>query len=351
MSITKAAPLFLASLVFFSCASAPPPAPPPKSSTAEKAEAQNRAKDLITGESSAAKAAAPASKADAAAGSPETTAPAVGAGAEAAAVPAAELSPKEKAFLDSYLKRLKYMMVMKEGTVLDKAQIAGVLTKGNEYLLRQGFDVVHYEQMLKNMEDQRTAYEAEAGESMSLVQYVAQKLGADVYVELDGTPRSWSEGSKHFGEANFTANMYDPSTAELLGSVTYKTDRSLDSMPETALMNALVAGTAQFMPRIVRDSTNVLRNRYSNGVRYQIVIQKAGDARAVSTFRRNLRSRVREISMGPSAADLATMDVYLFGSLSDLEDACYAAFEKTPGMESAYQVYSRGKTLTFNTGA
>ena len=243
------------------------------------------------------------------------------------------------------------MMVMKEGTVLDKAQIAGVLTKGNEYLLRQGFDVVHYEQLLKNMEDQRTAYEAEAGESMSLVQYVAQKLGADVYVELHGTPRSWSEGNKHFGEANFTANMYDPSTAELLGSVTFKTDRSLDSSPETALMNALVAGTAQFMPRIVRDSTNVLRNRYSNGVRYQVVIQKAGDARAVSTFRRNLRSRVREISMGPSAADLATMDVYLFGSLSDLEDACYAAFEKTPGMESAYQVYSRGKILTFNTGA
>jgi hypothetical protein len=55
--------------------------------------------------------------------------------------------------------------------------------------------------------------------------------------------------------------------------------------------------------------------------------------------------------MGPSAADQATMDVYLFGSLSDLEDACYAAFERTPGLESAYQVYSRGKTLTFNSGA
>jgi hypothetical protein len=33
-----------------------------------------------------------------------------------------------------------------------------------------------------------------------------------------------------------------------------------------------------------------------------------------------------------------------------LEDACYAAFEKTPGMENAYWVYTRGKTITFNSG-
>jgi len=234
---------------------------------------------------------------------------------------------------------------------LDDFQTRSVVTKGNEYLLRQGFDVVNYDQLLKNMEDQKSAYEAEAGQSMSLVQYIAQKLGADVYVELDAVPRSWTEGARHFGEANFTANMYDPSTSELLASVTFKTDRSLsNSSPQDALLNALVAGTAQFMPRVVRDSTALLRNRYSNGIRFQLIIQRTPDSRIVALFRRNLRSRVREIQAGPAAADQTAMDVYLFGSLGDLEEACYSAFEKTPGMENAYWVYTRGKTITFNTG-
>jgi len=346
-----AASLLVATTFLFSCVSSPP-AQQSQSAPAEKpakSESASRAQDLITGGSSGTS--APASPASPA-GTAATPSTAVASAAPAAsAVPAAEMSDKEKQYFETYLKRLKYMMVVKQGAALDEFQVRSVMTKGNEYLLRQGFDVVNYDQLLKNMDDQKTAYEAEAGQSMSLVQYIAQKLGADVYVELDSVPRAWTEGSRHYGEANFTANMYDPSTAELLASVTFKTDRSLsNSSPQDALLNALVAGTAQFMPRVVRDSTNVLRNRYSNGIRYQLIIQKTPDSRAVALLRRNLRSRVREIQAGPSAADQTTMDVYLFGSLGDLEDACYAAFEKTPGMESAYWVFTRGKTITFNSG-
>jgi hypothetical protein len=151
--------------------------------------------------------------------------------------------------------------------------------------------------------------------------------------------------------ANFVANMYDPSTAEVIGSVTFRTDRSVSTVSQDdAVLNALSAGTAQLMPRVIRDSTTVLRNRYSNGIRYQLILQKTPDSRAVSAFRRNLGSRVREIVMGPSAADQTLMDVYFFGSLADLEDSCYDVFERTPGMESTYWVYTRGKTITFNTG-
>ena len=351
----------------FSCASAPPPAAPPAAAPAaepatqsappqaeepKKNDAQLRAQQLITGE-----APAPA-KAPAQGTAPATTSGTSTAAAQplttqdtGTAAPATELTAKEKQFFENYLKRLKYMMVVKEGAAVDDFQKRSVLTKGNEVLLRQGYDVVQYDQLLKNMEDQKTAYEAEAGSSMSLTQYIAQKLGADVYVELDCVPRGSAENGRYYGEANFTANMFDPSTAELIGSVTFRTDRSVSTTSQQdAVINALTAGTAQLMPRIIRDSTTVLRNRYSNGIRYQLLIQKTSDARAISTFRRNLRAKTREIVMGPSAADQTSMDVYLFGSLSDLEDACYSAFEKTPGMENAYWVYTRGKTITFNTG-
>ncbi len=346
----------LIAALFFSCASAPesPAAPADPADTAvapERSASRARAQDLVAGDTAPAavretEAAAPAAPA-AVESEPTAARP-----TEPAESPGAGLSAKERAFLDGYIKRLKYMMVVKDGVALDEFQQRMVLTKGNEHLLKQGFDVVHYDQLRKNMEDQRAAYEAEAGQSMSLTQFIAQKLGADVYLELDAVPRAWSDGGRHFGEANFTANMFDPSTAELLGSVTYRTDRSLStSSPEDALLNALVAGTAQFMPRVVRDSTSVLRNRTANGIRYQVILQKTADSRTVSAFRRNLRPLVRDIVMGPSAADQTIMDVYLFDSMSVLEDACYAAFAKTPGMENAYWVYTRGKTITFNSGS
>lgn len=347
---TAAFCVLAASVLFISaCVSSPPPAAAKADTPPAKSESRSRAQDLITGGSSATPPASAASSAAPAAAAANDAPLTTAAPSEPAS--AVELSPAEKQYFESYLKRLKYMVVVKDKIPLDDFQIRSILSKANEYLLRQGFDVINYDQFLKNMEDQRTAYEAEVGESMSLVQYIAQKLGADVYVELDAVPRAWTENGRHYGESNFTANMFDPSTAELLSAVTFRTDRSTDTTsPQNALLNALVAGTAQFMPRVVRDSTTVLRNRYSNGIRYQLIIQKTPDSRVVSTFRRNLRSRIREIQSGPSAADQSTFDVYLFGSISDLEDACYAAFERTPGMERAYWVFTRGKTITFNSG-
>jgi hypothetical protein len=347
------ATLVAVAFLCISCASTPestPAADQPTTAAPEiKAEAsvpakpatRDRAQDLVSGDKSA-------TTVTSTGPAVETPATTTTSAEGTAGTPA--LKPEEKNFLEGYLKHLKYMMVMKEGVPLDDFQKRMIITKGNEHLLKQGFDVVHYDQLQKNMEDQRTAYEAEAGEGMTLTQFIAQKLGADVYVELDSVPRAWSDGGKHYGEANFTANMFDPSTAELLGSVTYRTDRSMDSSEEAALLNSLVAGTAQFMPRVIRDSTAVLRNRNANGIRYQLILQKTPDSRMISLFRRNIRSRVREIVMGPSAADQTVMDVYLFDSIAVLEDACYAAFEKTPGMENAYWVYTRGKTITFNTG-
>ncbi len=355
------AAIITAALFFTSCASAPAPAPAsqeiaqaavsPAAPTTSSARA--RAEELVKGEMGTPKPATASPAPTSAATDSATAEPAedvITTTTEEEEV-AIGITAKEKQFFEAYLKRLKYMMVLKEGSGVTDFQARMILTKGNEHLLKQGYDVVHYDQVQKNMEDQRTAYEAEAGQAMSLTQYIAQKLGADVYVELDAVPRSFSDGNKHYGEANFAANMYDPSTAELLGSITYRTDRSFSTSSEDdALLNALTAGTAQFMPRIIKDSTTVLRNRYANGIRYQLILQSTADSRAVSTFRRNIRSRVREIVMGPSAADQTVMDVYMFGTLADLEDACYLAFEKTPGMESAYWVYTRGKTITFNTG-
>ncbi len=356
MSLPHTARIFvflIAPFIVASCASSAPPVQEPPQ---KKSDARNKAQELISGKNPGTATTAPdATNGSTASGSSATAAATAAVEKEQAPAPesasaASGITPQEQQYLNVYLSRLKYLVTIK-GDGLNDFQAKSVAAKANEFLLKQGYDVVQYEQLQKNLEDQRTAFESEVGEGMSLIQYVAQKLGADVYVELEAVPRPSSDGSKHYGSANFTAGIYDPSTAELLGSVTFTSDRSFSTSSEDeAVMNALVAGTAQLMPRVVRDSVNTLKNRYANGIRYQVVIQKTPDSRLISTFRRNLRPRIKDIVMGPSAADQTTMDVYLFGSMADLEDACYAAFERTAGMESAYWVYTRGKAITFNSG-
>ncbi len=246
---------------------------------------------------------------------------------------------------------MKYLVVFKEGSSLPDTQLRAVLAKANQLLLSKGFDAVQYDQLLKNMADQRMAYEAEVGSSMSIIQYLAQKLGADIYVEIDASPSSWTEGARHYGEASFSVNMFDPSTAELLGAVAYKSDRSVSSSSrDDAQLNALVFSIGQIMERVIRDSDKLMRVRYSNGIRYQVAIQRTPDSRAISALRRNLRSRFREIRMGDSAADQTNIEVFYFGDIMDVQDALEIVFERTEGFENTYWVYNRGKAITFNTG-
>lgn len=355
----------VAALLLFaaSCTSTPEPAPaaPVEEQKPKKNSARLRAEELITGRTASddttaggnaktATGVAPASDATSAAKDEEDKGDVITTETESEGF-TDEISADEKRFFERYLQRMKYLVMFKEGTAVPEAQVKAIVAKANQLLLGKGFDVVQYEQLLKNMEDQRTAYEAEAGASMSIIQYLAQKMGADVYVEVEATPESWTEGSRHYGEARFSVNMYDPSTAELLGSVAYRSDRSVSTTSKMdAQQNALVFSMGQIMDRVIRDSGNLMRMRYSNGIRYQVAIQRTPDSRAISALRRALRSRFREVRMGNSAADQTNLEVYFFGDIFDVQDTLEMVFERTPGFENTYWVYNRGKTIVFNTG-
>ena len=56
----------------------------------------------------------------------------------------------------------------------------------NEYLASNTMEAIDLDQIEKLKTDKQKVYEAETGESISIVQWIAQKLNADAYIEIDG---------------------------------------------------------------------------------------------------------------------------------------------------------------------
>ncbi|TVQ98848.1 MAG: hypothetical protein EA403_13825 [Spirochaetaceae bacterium] len=194
-------------------------------------------------------------------------------------------------------------------------------------------------------------YEEETGREVSILQWVAQRLGADVYIELDAVTSGETQAGTHFGSANVTMRMFETSTGQLLGTVNRRSQRTASrSSQEDAVLNALQSTVFQAMPLVVEQSRIQMALSVSRGVRYQVVVQNSSDSRTMSEFRRRLRSRTSDIVTVSQTADQTQYDVFFFGRADELEDLIYDVSATVPGMENLYHVLTRGKSMTFNTG-
>lgn len=347
-----------AALLLVSCAGSPAPSRQEPARAPEKAapasdtkqeEYNSAAMALIRGDSAAKSDTSQGQKAATPASAAETST------AAAPAVPETEQEPDisaaDRKFIQNYLNSLHYMVFFSEKSTLGEFQAKSAVTQADRYLLQQGLDVIDYDQIVKNKEDQKKAFQAEAGEGLDIIQFIAQKLNADVYVELDGAVVGTEKNEKYYGDANITARMYEASTATLLGSVTYKSPTAMSvTSTQDAVTNALVAGVWAMMPRIIDQSKLQMAVRVQKGLKYEVIIQKTPDARLMSQFRRAFQKKLHDLEQISSSTSETRYYAYAYARLQDVEDAVYSAAEKVPGLENIYQVYSRGKSITFNSG-
>jgi hypothetical protein len=345
-----AASIIAAIALAASCASSPPaaaPAAPAAQPAGPTAEAPNAAKDrakaLVQGGGDAGSPApAPAAQpaAQAAPASADQPPPAPG-----------QLSPEEQAYLQGYLSRLNYMVYYKEDAAVD-AKIAKVaVSQANRFLLEKlGLTVTDFDQIQKNKKDQQTAYESETGGSIDIIQYLAQKFNADVYVEIDFSLNSEKRDNKYYATAQGSMKIYDTATAALLGSIVLTSQTAFSpNSAEAAATNAIASAVWQAMPKMIDQSKELLKNSLARGVRYEIVLQKTPDSRQVSQLRRALAKKMREVEQVSYSAGSTTFYVYTFQKSDKVEDAIYDA-GAAAGMNDINLVYSRGKSLTFNSG-
>jgi len=186
------------------------------------------------------------------------------------------LTPDEALFLQQYLDRLSYMVYYDETSGLDPQLAKAAVSQANRYLIEQyGLSPVDFEQIQRNKEDQMSAYQAETGGSIDIVTYIAQKLNADIYLEIDakttfgGGPGAWT------GSAQGSMKIFDASTAALLGSISFLSPQTFSPVsPEAAMMNAITASVWQSMPRVTEQTKTLMSTAVARrGVRYELVLQ------------------------------------------------------------------------------
>ena len=263
-----------------------------------------------------------------------------------------EISAEELSVIRDYLDSLTYMVYYDDEVAADPFLMRTAVTSANRFLEKNGYEYVNLSQIEKIKEDQRLVYEEETGEAVSIIQWIAHKLNADIYIELTMSANSRTEGSGHYGSANISLNCYNASTAEGLGSAAYQTNPPAFSRvsEEDALANAVSSAVFKGMEAAVSTAEKETAAAASRGFKYSLNLVNTPDSRLIRDFEKKLSRRVKDLKRISFSPEETVFEVYLIGDISDLEDLVYDTAETVPGMEGLFLVMQRRSSITFDTG-
>jgi hypothetical protein len=271
-------------------------------------------------------------------------------------IPAAdfgELTAEERAKIARYVELMTFMVHFSDEIEEEVLYIRAAVGKANEYLSSLTLDTIDAAQIEQLKEDQQTVYEEETGESISIIQWIAQKLNADIYIEIFGrTEGSSQNGNKHYGEASIELKAYETSTAVLMGSASYVTLEKAFSQTsqDAARLNAIQAAVFKTMPRLIDQVKNNMLKALERGIRYEVVIQNPLGDRTMSRFWSRLKDRVKSTKPLAQSEEEVKYHIWFIGDTDELKTVIYDITDTIPGLENLELVLSRGKALTFNTG-
>ena len=255
-------------------------------------------------------------------------------------------------FIEQYTDSMLYMVVPGKQAKAGNAFSKSAISMANKYLLDNGYRAVDYAAVESLQADSATLFSQEPETAdLSVVQWIAQKLGADVYIEVEGITQSGRENSGYFGKAEVNLKMYNPSTGELLGAVPYTSPKTFDrASPEAAAQNAVKSTVFKAMGAAVEQAKKALIRDYALGIRYEVIINNTADSKLMSHLRTKLKDRVETIRVMNQSAAQTKYAIQYFGTVEDMEDIVYAAAEEVSGLEKMELVMIRGKTLMFRSG-
>lgn len=261
------------------------------------------------------------------------------------------LNEEEKLFLGNYLSRLSYMVYFNEKGGVDPTYAKMAVSQANRYLIEKlGLSVIDFDQIEKNKKDQLDAYQAETRGSIDMIQYLAQKFNADVYVEIDLRASASGSSGSYSASAQGSLKLFETSTATMIGSIAFMSPPTFSPVSaDSAITNAITASVWQAMPKVTDQAKTLLGASMARGIRYELLIQNTPDPKVLGQFVKALSRKAKEVeqlSYSPSEARFA---VFAFQTKAKLQEAVFDAAE-TAAMSDMYLVYMRGKSFTFNSG-
>jgi len=268
-----------------------------------------------------------------------------------------ELTRKEEIFVKQYIDKISNLVFFSEDIDEDLDNIKGAITIANDYLISNGRTAIDFETAKKLKEDNITIYEEETGGEISITQWIAQKLNADVYIELYGKTEGKTEiGGKHYGTANVQMKAYESSTGELVGSVAYNQldmKASFSKISQKAARLSAIQGVvySKIMPQLFKQINENMVNKISKmGIRYEVIIQSPPNDRVMSKLWKKMVREIKSYDLVYQTEEEIKYNVYMIGNVEDVKNVFYDASESVSGLEEMYAVLVRGKTITFNSG-
>ncbi len=273
-----------------------------------------------------------------------------------------EVSDSERRYIARFVDTMTYMVYFTDEAADGVSGAAGegadgaflmrsAITQANSYLVENGHIAIDASQVETLKEDQRLIFEEQVGQELSLLQWIARRLNADVYIEVDARVDGRSSGASHYATADVALRMFDTSTGQILGSVTRRSQEAFSrTSVADAAGNALQSTVYQAMPNVVDMSQGQMERSLTRGIRYELTLQQPPDARTISRFRTAMRDEVREIQTVNQSPAEVLFEVFFIGSTDDLVDLVFSVSDRVAGFENIDLVIGRGRALTFDVG-
>ena len=266
--------------------------------------------------------------------------------------PSSSASPEETALIDEIIGNLTFMVYYDEESSTDPFLAKTAVGMANRYLSENGMEYVDLGQIERIKKDQAAAYEDETGQAVSMIQWIAGKLNADIYIEIVVDANSNTKNNRYYGSASVSLKNFDASTAAGRGSSYYQTvPPAMSTVSEAdALNNAVASATFNAIKKAVEQARSYTHKELTQGIKYDLVIQNTFDSRLMRDFMKKMERKVKSIKRISTSPEETKYDVRLIGRIEDLEDLVYDVSEGLPGLEGISLVYQRGNSITFDSG-
>ncbi|PIE97850.1 MAG: hypothetical protein CR988_06010 [Treponema sp.] len=256
------------------------------------------------------------------------------------------------AYLEDYLENMTYMVFSAENSKTDAFLLKSAVEMVNSYLVGNGYRVIGYSEIEKLKKDNSIVFEESEQTGVSAIQWIAQKLNADIYLEVDAFTESGNvSDNEYYGSAKVTVRIFNPSTGEVLGSVPYASQRTFsDVSGYDAESNALQSTVYKTLPIVEDQSKIMLAKAYSKGIRYELIFNGTSDPAIMRQLKAELKKRVESIKTLHVSEQQTKYALFNFSEADDVADIVYDIAGKLPGFENMELVMLRGKSLTFTMG-
>jgi hypothetical protein len=266
-------------------------------------------------------------------------------------------SKEEETFINNYIDNLLYMVYIDEKIKIapgEESLYRKAVGAANDYLASKNMETVLLDQVEKLKKDQALLSEELQGENLSVVQWLAQKLNADVYIVIDLIVKSEKRGNQYFAQSTITLTTFEAATGRLLGSKSYnQLDKSVGGSEELAKLNSVQICVSRIMDEVIKISKTYMKKAVEKGIRYELFLEGTQDAQKVLAFIEKLKASsdvVKNIESVYRTDTEGKYYVFFFGKPEDFESYIYATAKNISGFQGMNLVSQRGKSFTFSTG-